>query len=63
MTTATVDTIPALSEAERRRALGEVYAYLLNLAAKRRAAQATMSFEPTQPEASDNDDHREIPES
>lgn len=32
-----------LTEAERRRALGEVYALILSLAAKRRAAQAAQA--------------------
>lgn len=35
--TATTDT---MTEAERRRALGQVYALILSLAAKRRAQQA-----------------------
>jgi len=34
---------PTMSEAERQRAFGEVYAYLLSLAAKRRAESANQT--------------------
>lgn len=39
MTRATTTTDTAMSDVERRRALGQVYALILSLAPKRRAAQ------------------------
>jgi hypothetical protein len=57
--TALIDAAPALTEAERRRALSEGYSYLLTLAARRRAAQTTTTTEPGQAESSDHDHHKE----